>query len=187
MLSALKRNHYGILIDRIMIVQTPYRSYRPIVLLVGCVAVAAGVFAVLYLRREAVVQDNNQFNSATQITRIDAAHGQYSVAAGVWLDYAKGASNETHQIDAYASAAAMYVSDRKYQQALSVVQTAQAKDGQNYLLAEVGGQAAYAQGDKALAITYYKEVLKLLPDSLPDKRQEASDYQQIIQQLQGLK
>jgi tetratricopeptide (TPR) repeat protein len=78
----------------------------------------------------------------------------------------------------------MYVSAKKYQQALTVIQTAQAKDGQNYLLAEAGGQAAYALGDKPQTITYYKEVLKLLPKSLQDYIEEARDYQQTIQQLE---
>lgn len=155
------------------------------ILLVLAVAIAATVTFVIYEQRTAMTSDDSLFNSTTAIARLDISESDYSAAASVWMRYAATSPNKSHQVDAYASAAGLYLSAGDNQRALSIVQTAQAKDGENYLLAEVGGQAAQNLGNKRLAISYDKTVLKLLPTSpLSDKMEEERAYQQSIQQLE---
>lgn len=158
-----------------------------VLLLAAALVMAIVTFLVVYEYRQALAADNVQFATTTKIAALDSGQSNFDQAAQVWLNYAATSPSTVHKQDAYTSAAAMYLTAGQSTRALSLVQTADKKFGETYLLAEIGGEAAQANGNKALAISFYQTVVATLPNSLSDKPEEVQVYQQSIQQLEQSK
>lgn len=167
------------------------KSHGRQVLVVVCLLLllVAGI-SVRVWRQHATAQnslaeaDNRQFKSVESLVAVDEANNQYGKVASVWASYATTTSNKTHKESALLDAAAAYISNGQYAQAVNMCKMAEAVDGVTFEEAEVAATAYSALGDKQNAIHYYHEAISLMPASLSDGPAEKVVFKKAIQELQ---
>lgn len=155
-------------------------------LVLAVAGIVGGVFGAYKLYQAFLVKaDNQEYATLESLNYELRAQRKYDQAAASWLDYAGRTPNRTHRYQAYLYAAALYVSNREYPNAAKAVKKAEAAGGVTLPEAELAATTYRALGDKAAAIHYYQECVKLVPHTSIDYSAQVKSFEDGIQQLQG--
>jgi tetratricopeptide (TPR) repeat protein len=151
-----------------------------ICLVTAVTAVGIGI----WVYRQKIEADNQEFNTLLAEQQQLMAYSKFDQAASLWTSYAAKSPNRSHRGMAYLNAGALYITNRQFTQAATMVQKAEAADGITFNEAEEASTVYLQLGNKPEAIHYYQEAIRLIPPS-EDKTADIAGFKEAIKELQA--
>jgi tetratricopeptide (TPR) repeat protein len=142
-------------------------------------------FYVLYTRSSSVNSDNEEYAFLLNQQNTWTAQSKFNTGATAWQTYAVKTPSKSHRNAAYINAATLYLGAGENQDAVAMCQKAEQTLGVTYTEASAAAIAYMLLGNKAQAIHYYKEDIRLIPPNTTDKSAEVASYNQAVQELGG--
>lgn len=156
------------------------------IIVLGLVVVGA-IFLYSAYKAYETRMDNQTYSILVANNYQMMAQGKFDQGATTWLNYAARTPNRAHKFQADLNAAALYVSAHENQKAVETVKKAEAVGGVTLPEAELAATAYQQAGDKATAIHYFQEAIRLTPHSAVDYSAEIAVLNRSIQELESSK
>jgi tetratricopeptide (TPR) repeat protein len=153
--------------------------------------VGASIGGFLSARMPPAQYDTSTYNGNASYTNtliasnILSSDKHYDKAAALWISYATKASIHSNQSQGYLNAAAQYITDGQFSQAIDMCKKSEAAEGVTFDESEVAANAYMALGNNQMAIYYYQQAIRLNPKTGDDYAGDNSDFEAAIKQLQS--
>jgi tetratricopeptide (TPR) repeat protein len=160
------------------------KSLMAIIVLVLLIT-ATFFFLTKYIKTEHKNAAYQQFLALQSTSAQLSSARHYDEAANLWIAYAPKAPTETIASMAYINAAALYINNSQYMQALTMCNQAKALDGTTLDEVSAAATAYKMLGDKTEAIKDYRIEKRLLPSNALNRNIEIVEINQAIKELQS--